>query len=80
VLDIFKRLEKIGHKRAVYLGRVIFEHMHNELGILINDPETVPRSDEDDQDLYFKLSDFRQTVAQKMADYIKSNKIRREVS
>jgi len=80
VLDIFKRLERLGHERAAYLGKVIFEHMHNELGILINDPEAMPQSDEDDQDLYFKFADNRQQIAQKMADYIENNKIHREGS
>jgi len=70
ILDIFKRLEKLGYKRAVYLGNVIFEHMHNELGILINDPESTPQGDEDDQELYFKFVDYRQQIAERMAEYI----------
>lgn len=75
ILDIFKRLEKLGFKRTVYLGNVIFEHMHNELGILISDPETVPRNDIDDQELYFKFSDYRQQIAEKLANHIKNQQM-----
>lgn len=77
ILDIFKRLEQLGYKRTIYLSNVIFEHMHNELGILINDPGSVPQSDEDDQELYFKLADYRQYVARKMAEYIEKNRIQK---
>jgi len=32
LLDIFRQLEGMGHKRIVYLDGVIFEHMHYRLG------------------------------------------------
>lgn len=32
LLDIFRQLEGMGHKRIVYLDDVIFEHMHYRLG------------------------------------------------
>ncbi|MFC1546748.1 hypothetical protein ACFL4O_03410, partial [bacterium] len=33
VFDIFKKLEKLGYKRMIYLKNVFFEHMHYDLGI-----------------------------------------------
>jgi glycosyltransferase involved in cell wall biosynthesis len=73
IFDIFKRLEGMGYKRAVYLRNVIFEHMHHELAA-INDSETGPKSDTDDQSLYFSFAQHRQQVALKMAELIKDRK------
>ncbi len=70
IFDIFKRLSGMGHKRSVYLGNVIFEHMHHELSAAINDSELEPRSDVDDQELYFSLAQERQQVALRLAEYI----------
>lgn len=72
ILDIFKRLSQLGHKRTVYLKNVIFEHMHNELGVLITDSESMPESDEDDQQLYFSFAEEREGIAKKLAEYIES--------
>lgn len=78
ILDVFKRLEKLGHKRAVYLGNVVFEHMHHELSAAINDSAVKPESDAYDQNLYFSLADQRQELALKMAEYINSKVLKVE--
>jgi len=74
IFDIFKRLSQLGYKRALYLGNVIFEHMHHELSAAINDSELEPNSDTDDQELYFSLAQDRQRIALRMAEYIKDRK------
>ena len=71
IFDIFNRLSRLGHRRAVYLRNVIFEHMHHELAA-INDPEAKPKSDTDDQALYFSFAKKRQQIALDMANFIKS--------
>lgn len=75
ILDVFARLERLGHKRTVYLRRVIFEHMHYELGLIMSDPEYIPSSDVDDQETYFSFADDRQRVAEAMAHHIEQTKL-----
>jgi hypothetical protein len=75
IFDVFQRLAKLGHRRDIYLGDVVFEHMHHELSAAINDAETKPESDVDDQNLYFSLADGRQEIALRMAEYINSKKV-----
>ena len=70
VLDVFNCLEKLGHHRRVYMPRVIFEHMHYEIGTLMRDPGDFPASDAEDQEIYFSLAGHRQMIAMKMAEHI----------
>ena len=74
ILDVFKRLSKLGQKRLAYLRNVVSEHMHHELSAAINDPDIKPKSDVDDQAVYFSLAKSRQEIAEKMAEYIKNRK------
>ena len=74
ILDVFQRLERLGHKRSIYLPHVVFEHMHYELGLIMSDPEYIPASDADDQEKYFLLAEDRQRIAENMAKYIENAK------
>ncbi|MBF0511051.1 MAG: glycosyltransferase [Candidatus Omnitrophica bacterium] len=70
IYDIFERLDRLGHQRSVYLPQVVFEHMNYNLGILLNGRGSLKDNDHDDQEVYLSLADYRQNIAQKMADYI----------
>lgn len=72
ILDVFDRLNRLGYKRTVYLPKVVFEHMHYELGLIMSDPEYTPLSDADDQERYFSHAADRQKIAEKMALHIES--------
>ena len=74
ILDIFKRLASLGYKRMRYLRNVVFEHMHHELSASVDDPDLKPRSDKEDQGMYFSLADKRQEIAERMAEYIRNRK------
>jgi len=66
IWDIFTRLKKFGHNRAIYMKDVVFEHMHYEMGIA----SCAGKDDLSDQDLYISFSGQRANVCAKMVKAI----------
>jgi hypothetical protein len=72
LLDIFRRLAKLGHDRIVYLESVVFEHLHHSIGKSMADATSVKRDQGRDTQLYFELADVRQDMANRLARHITS--------
>jgi GT2 family glycosyltransferase len=72
LLDIFRRLAKLGHDRIVYLDSVVFEHLHHSIGKSMADATSVKRDQGRDTQLYFELADVRQDMAHRLARHITS--------
>ena len=63
LFDVFKRLEKAGHHRMVYLEDVIFEHLHFRVGKAPMDATYAARSRFGDDPVFLALSVLRQEQA-----------------
>ena len=70
LLDVFKRLEKWGLRRVVYLPDVVFEHMHYRTGKGVYDRTYVERDRFGDDDTFLRLSNQRRVIATKLRDAI----------
>jgi hypothetical protein len=78
LFDVFKKLAKLGHHRTVYLGDVIFEHMHHEVGKSSIDATYVKRNEGFDDLLYINLEDERWNQAKLLKRYIDATQIKGE--
>jgi hypothetical protein len=74
VFDTFERLSSLGHDRSVYLPKVVFEHMNYEVGTWAYEQGFNRKNDRDDQAVYLSFAQQRQSIAEKMAQYIESHK------
>jgi hypothetical protein len=63
LLDIFKRLQKAGHDRIVYLEDLVFEHMHYRSGKGKLDATYTARRRFGDDDAFLRLRDARSSAA-----------------
>ncbi len=70
LFDIFKNLAKLGYPRTVYLGDVIFEHMHHETGKSTMDATYAKKNERADDLLFINLADERWTHAKMLKRYI----------
>jgi hypothetical protein len=70
LLDIFKRLQKIGHDRIFYLENLIFEHMHFRAGKGKLDATYTTRRRFGDDDAFLLLRDSRSVAAAALAKAI----------
>jgi len=66
LLDIFKRLERRGHQRLIYLEDVVFEHMHYRTGKGDYDQTYGARDRFLDDQTFLRLRDERSAVAGKL--------------
>lgn len=64
--DVFKRLEKMRHRRIFYMHNLIFEHMHYRTGKAKLDATYQRRSRFRDDEFFFKLSGFREEQANRL--------------
>ena len=70
LLDIFKRLERSGHQRLIYLEDVVFEHMHFRTGKGDLDEIYRGRSRFHDDETFLRLRDERSMLARKLIGII----------
>lgn len=70
IFDIFKKLQKLGYSRIVYLEDVIFEHLHYDAGKSSIDASYASRDIIYDQQVLIMSEDRRKNIALKIADYI----------
>lgn len=70
LLDVFKKLAKLGHQRIAYLAEVIFEHMHHEVGKSSMDATYVKKNEQFDDLLYINIEDERRNQAKMLQRYI----------
>jgi hypothetical protein len=68
--DVFRRLERLGHARAVYLPEVIVEHLHFIAGKAAADEGYANRRRERDELLYVERREQRAHQAAVLADSI----------
>jgi len=73
LLDIFKQLARLGHKRICYLDDVIFEHMHYMVGKAAIDSTYVKKSQRLDDILFIALDDERAFKAKVLAQWIEAS-------
>jgi len=66
LLDVFKRLERRGHPRIVYLEDVVFEHMHYRTGKGDFDAVYGQRSRFGDDETFIRLRDERSAAAHRL--------------
>jgi ABC-type polysaccharide/polyol phosphate transport system ATPase subunit len=66
LLDIFKRLERHGHSRLIYLEDVVFEHMHYRTGKGDFDEIYGKRDRFGDDDTFIRTRDERNAAAQRL--------------
>lgn len=70
IFDVFKKLQKLGYNRIVYLEDVIFEHLHYDAGKSSIDASYASRDIIYDQQILIMSEDRRKNIALKIADYI----------
>lgn len=70
LLDIFKRLERNGHQRLVYLEDVVFEHMHYRTGKGDYDEIYRKRRRFGDDETFLRLRNERSLAAQRLLSAI----------
>ena len=70
LFDVFRSLAKLGYPRTVYLGHVIFEHMHYETGKSTMDVTYAKKNERADDLLFINLADERRTQARMLKRYI----------
>ena len=70
MLDVFKKLAKLGCRRTVYLQDVIFEHMHHEAGKSAMDATYAKKNEQFDDLLFINLEDDRWNQAKMLKRYI----------
>jgi ABC-type polysaccharide/polyol phosphate transport system ATPase subunit len=78
LLDIFKRLERRGHQRLIYLEDVVFEHMHYRTGKGDYDEIYRKRRRFGDDDTFLRMRDERDAAARQLLTAIEGNTARRE--
>lgn len=72
LFDIFKRLEKCGYHRIVYLPELIFEHMHFRAGKAEPDNIYQRRNRYLDDKVFINLSDLREVQADRLITSIEN--------
>jgi hypothetical protein len=72
LMDIFKRLERIGETRLVYLDHLILEHMHYRTGKSQKDKTYTDRNRFGDDEVFLRLRDRRSAAMHALADAIAS--------
>jgi hypothetical protein len=72
LLDIFKRLERRGHARLIYLEEVVFEHMHYRTGKGDFDAIYGGRGRFADDQTFLSLRDERSVAANRLLQAIES--------
>lgn len=72
LLDIFKRLERKGHLRLIYLDDVVFEHMHYRTGKSAYDETYRRRARFDDDAAFLALRRLRSVGAARLARAIEA--------
>ena len=72
LMDIFRQLAKLGHRRLCYLDDVVFEHMHHALGKAELDATYMKKNRRDDDLLFIALDDERKFKARLLARHIES--------
>jgi len=77
LLDIFKRLERRGHPRLIYLEDVVFEHMHYRTGKGDFDAIYGKRDRFGDDDTFLRMRDERNAAAQRLLAAIEGETRRR---
>jgi hypothetical protein len=77
LLDIFKRLERRGHSRLIYLEDVVFEHMHYRTGKGDYDEVYGKRDRFGDDDTFLRMRDARDAAAQRLLAAIEGESAQR---
>jgi ABC-type polysaccharide/polyol phosphate transport system ATPase subunit len=77
LLDIFKRLERHGHPRLIYLEDVVFEHMHYRTGKGDFDEIYGKRDRFGDDDTFLRMRDERNAAARRLLVAIEGENARR---
>jgi ABC-type polysaccharide/polyol phosphate transport system ATPase subunit len=77
LLDIFKRLERHGHSRLIYLEDVVFEHMHYRTGKGDYDEVYGKRDRFGDDDTFLRMRDARDAAAQRLLAAIEGESAQR---
>jgi hypothetical protein len=72
LFDIFRQLARLGQPRIVYLGDVVFEHMHCALGKSAVDSTSIKRDKQHDDVLFISLDGERRHLARRIARHIDS--------
>lgn len=72
IFDVFKRIQKLGYHRIIYLSDLIFEHMHFRAGKAKPDETYQKRSRFQDDKVFIQLSSFRQVQAKRLLYKIKN--------
>jgi ABC-type polysaccharide/polyol phosphate transport system ATPase subunit/glycosyltransferase involved in cell wall biosynthesis len=80
LLDIFKRLERHGHFRLIYLEDVVFEHMHYRTGKGDFDEIYGKRDRFGDDDTFIRMRDERNAAAQRLLAAIEGEAARRPLA
>jgi hypothetical protein len=80
LLDIFKRLERRGHSRLIYLEDVVFEHMHYRTGKGEFDEVYGKRDRFGDDDTFLKMRDERSAAVQRLIVEIEGETARRPLA
>jgi hypothetical protein len=73
LMDIFKRLARMGHNRICYLDDVIFEHMHHVIGKAVVDSTYIKKNQRADDLLFIALDDERAFKARLLDRYIEAS-------
>lgn len=76
IFDIFKRLEKLGHRRIMYIDSVIFEHMHYKVGKADMDSTYLRRKKFVDDNYFMSIFYFRQKLANRLSDFIEHKSLK----
>lgn len=76
IFDIFYKLTKKGFKRAIYLKRVVFEHMNLSVISGLNNQSVDSKKTLDDQRRYNDFSQYREKIADELMASIVSLKKR----
>jgi len=72
LFDLFKKLAKLGQRRLVYHGDLIFEHLHHEAGKASLDATYVKANEESDDRLFINLEEERWKQARMLKRHIES--------
>jgi len=80
LLDIFKRLERRGHPRLIYLEDIVFEHMHYRTGKGDFDEIYGKRDRFGDDDTFLRMRDERNAAAQRLLAAIEGASARRPLT
>jgi hypothetical protein len=72
IFDVFKRIEKRGYHRIVYLPELIFEHMHFRAGKAAADKIYQRRNRYQDDKVFINLSELRRVQSKRLINSIKN--------